>query len=159
MDGDEGDEGTEEVVQDGQDAVKKKKKPRKKKKGKSEEVEEAPAPAPPEEGPPDYTASEWVDITGMCNTAVSGMGAGEMIESPNFRLVDAICAIEIMDPKMDSGFRCQEDMTIERAAEVGILTTALSHEDMVTIWDQLLMYYLKRFAVRSRSLLASLLEE
>merc|ERR1719341_280938 len=70
------------------------------------------------------------------------MKLGEMLASPQFRLVDAMSAIEIMDAKMDSGYKNSEDMTLERAEEEGILATGLSHEEMIAIWDQMLMYYL-----------------
>lgn len=88
-------------------------------------------------------AADWVDITAECQMAIDGMDVGEMIESPTFRLIDAMSAIEIMDPKMDSGFSTgEQDMTPERAAEVGIIASKLAHEELVSIMDQLLMHYL-----------------
>lgn len=129
----------------------KKKKPRKKKK-KAKEVEAEGADARDahfdgyDDGPELDVSSvkpeDWLDITDLCALASKGMQLGEMIESPQFRLFDAMSAIEIMDPKMDSGFNSEADMTLERAAEQGILAQSLSLEEHVAIWDRLLMYYL-----------------
>lgn len=85
---------------------------------------------------------EWVDITSICDLAVQGMGLGEMIESPQFRLFDAMSAIEIMDPKMDSGHNNSGDMTLEKAVETGIIVQNLAYDELIGIWDHLLMYYL-----------------
>jgi len=90
----------------------------------------------------DPSTCNWVDVTSIFDQATQGMKVGEMIESPQFRLFDAMSAIEIMDPKMDSGFNNSEDMTMEKAVESGIITRNIPHEDLVAIWDQLLMYYL-----------------
>eukprot|EP00930_Biecheleria_cincta_P038070 TRINITY_DN26155_c0_g1_i1.p1 TRINITY_DN26155_c0_g1~~TRINITY_DN26155_c0_g1_i1.p1 ORF type:complete len:739 (+),score=193.05 TRINITY_DN26155_c0_g1_i1:305-2218(+) len=51
-------------------------------------------------------------------------------------------AIEIMDPKMDSGYNNSEDMTLEKAQASGILSENLSNEEIVNVIDRLLMYYL-----------------
>eukprot|EP00747_Dinoflagellata_sp_TGD_P107048 gnl/TRDRNA2_/TRDRNA2_170005_c0_seq1.p1 gnl/TRDRNA2_/TRDRNA2_170005_c0~~gnl/TRDRNA2_/TRDRNA2_170005_c0_seq1.p1 ORF type:complete len:816 (+),score=223.31 gnl/TRDRNA2_/TRDRNA2_170005_c0_seq1:322-2448(+) len=51
-------------------------------------------------------------------------------------------AIEIMDPKMDSGFKSDEDMTLELAVKSGIIAKDLSLDEMIFVWEQLLMYYL-----------------
>eukprot|EP00928_Gymnodinium_smaydae_P055242 TRINITY_DN38837_c1_g1_i1.p1 TRINITY_DN38837_c1_g1~~TRINITY_DN38837_c1_g1_i1.p1 ORF type:complete len:800 (+),score=207.56 TRINITY_DN38837_c1_g1_i1:75-2402(+) len=85
---------------------------------------------------------DWVDITDICNAAASGMPVGEMIESQHFRLFDAMSAIEIMDPKMDTGFDSNKDMTLAKAIEIGIVVEKMPHEELVGIWDQLLMYYM-----------------
>lgn len=128
----------------------KKKKPRKKKK-KSKDTEEAIDAQPPLEPideqavdtwEPPLEDEEWVDISQICDLATQGMKLGEMIESPQFRLFDAMSAIEIMDPKMDSGYNNSEDMTLDRAEVEGIITQSMSHEELVAICDQLLMYYL-----------------
>eukprot|EP00442_Polarella_glacialis_P025637 CAMPEP_0115051504 /NCGR_PEP_ID=MMETSP0227-20121206/2383_1 /TAXON_ID=89957 /ORGANISM="Polarella glacialis, Strain CCMP 1383" /LENGTH=767 /DNA_ID=CAMNT_0002435491 /DNA_START=76 /DNA_END=2379 /DNA_ORIENTATION=+ len=137
----------------------KKKKPRKKKKNKNKEADEpfelledgqptaSPfwTPAPTGEfgngGFPPQN-EDWVDVTCVCDLAVEGMQVGEMIESSHFRLYDAMSAIEIMDPKMDSGYNNSEDITLEKAEETGIVSSNLANEDLVAIMDQLLMYYL-----------------
>mmetsp|Transcript_23748 Transcript_23748/g.66039 ORF Transcript_23748/g.66039 Transcript_23748/m.66039 type:complete len:720 (+) Transcript_23748:55-2214(+) len=123
-------EGDGEPCAKDDDAAAKKKRVRKKKKNKGVKEE------------PDDVEEDWVDITAMCDLATQGMHAGEMIESPHFRLFDAMSAIEIMDPKMDSGYNNSADMTLERAMETGIISKKMSHEELVGVWDQLLMYYM-----------------
>lgn len=85
---------------------------------------------------------EWVDITSLCDLAVSGMNLGEMMESSSFRLYDAMSAIEIMDPKMDTGYKSQEDMTLEKAEALGLVSDQLETEVLIGLMDHLLMYYL-----------------
>lgn len=146
-----------ELLQAG-DAAKKKKPKKKKKKNKGE------GPAEAEDGqdaectgqptlwqmqedpgngqlPPGHD-KEWVDVTSLCDLAVQGMNVGEMIDSSHFRLYDAMSAIEIMDPKMDSGYNNSEDMTLEKAEAQGLLSQAAGHEELAGLIDQLLMYYL-----------------
>lgn len=87
-------------------------------------------------------AGEWIDITALCDLALQDMQPGEMVHAQQFRLFDAMSAIEIMDPKMDSGYNCEADMTLPRAIEQRIVKTELSHSELIAIWDWLLMYYL-----------------
>lgn len=94
------------------------------------------------EPPEPIAEDDWMDVSELCDSAMQGMSLGEMMESPSFRLFDSMSAIEIMDPKMDSGFNNSADMTLERAEESGILSKSLTHEELVIIWDELLMYYL-----------------
>lgn len=144
------------------DGAAKKKKNRKKKKNKTVTDEDGdgaeqgggyqaddappaePAPRNPllKDEPWQVPEEDWEDITDMCNLAVPGMRVGEMIHSPHFRLLDAMSAIEIMDPKMDSGYNNSADMTLERALESGIILPKMSHEEFIGICDQLLMYFM-----------------
>eukprot|EP00913_Durusdinium_trenchii_P028563 g26790.t1 len=95
---------------------------------------------------------EWVDLTEVFDQAVSDMTLGEMVESQSFRLFDAMSAIEIMeragatalnaDPKMDTGYKSSEDMTMEKAEALGLVSAEMEPELMVGLMDRLLMYYL-----------------
>ncbi|CAE7438218.1 NAA35, partial [Symbiodinium sp. CCMP2456] len=145
--------------EDGAGDAKQKKKPRKKKKKKSkpqdgDEVFEdicadprnglywpAPEAVPVGDSPPGKD-EEWVDITTLCDLAVNGMNVGEMVESSTFRLYDAMSAIEIMDPKMDTGFRSNEDMSLEKALTSGLVGKVLEEKVLAGVIDHLLMYYL-----------------
>jgi len=157
---DEEEDDEEENVpnEDGTGDPNKKKKPRKKKKKKSKPQEgddpfeegapnasdfywPAPEAMPMGDTPPGKD-EEWVDITSLCDLAVSGMKVGEMVESSTFRLYDAMSAIEIMDPKMDTGFRSNEDMTLEKAKASGLIGSALDDEVLAGVMDHLLMYFL-----------------
>lgn len=52
----------------------------------------------------DENQEEWLDITQlMQQTTQKEMLVGEMIKPPSFSLFDAITAIEMMDPRLDSG--------------------------------------------------------
>jgi len=101
--------------------------------------------APRPGGPPnldEIAPEEWVDVSHICELASKGMGLGEMVESAHFRLFDAMSAIEIMDPKMDSGYNNTADMTLAHAIDTGVVAKQPSLEELIPIWDQLLMYYL-----------------
>ncbi|KAF9153272.1 hypothetical protein BG015_003744 [Linnemannia schmuckeri] len=43
------------------------------------------------------------DVTALLDTATKDMDIGQLIQDPTFSLFDAMCAIVIMDPKMDTG--------------------------------------------------------
>ncbi|CAM9268741.1 unnamed protein product, partial [Phaeothamnion confervicola] len=43
----------------------------------------------------------WSDVTGVLRVGAATLEAGEMVYGPDFRLVDAMSALELMDPKMD----------------------------------------------------------
>lgn len=43
------------------------------------------------------------DVTALLDTATKDMDVGQLIQVPSFSLFDAMCAIVIMDPKMDTG--------------------------------------------------------
>jgi len=140
------DDGQEHAKEDGQqldsEAAARKKKQRKKKKKPAREAEGLVAPQYDFGEVPDQPPEDWVDVTGVCGLAAGGMQLGELVESPHFRLFDAMSAIEIMDPKMDSGFKSSEDMTLDRAQESGVVAGNLTPPQLVAIWDRLLMYYL-----------------
>ncbi|OLP85504.1 N-alpha-acetyltransferase 35, NatC auxiliary subunit [Symbiodinium microadriaticum] len=144
--------------EDGAGDAKQKKKPRKKKKkSKPQDGDEvfedicadprnglywpAPEAVPVGDSPPGKD-EEWVDITTLCDLAVNGMNVGEMVESSTFRLYDAMSAIEIMDPKMDTGFRSNEDMSLEKALTSGLVGKVLEEKVLAGVIDHLLMYYL-----------------
>ncbi|KAJ1644102.1 N-alpha-acetyltransferase, non-catalitic subunit, partial [Dispira simplex] len=57
----------------------------------------------------DLARSEWTDIRGILQDATSELRVGELIMATNFDLFDCMSALEIMDPKMDSGLKTDED--------------------------------------------------
>ncbi|XP_050387946.1 uncharacterized protein LOC126804753 [Argentina anserina] len=48
-------------------------------------------------------AGMWQDITAEFKSSVSQLNLGELLKSDHFTLLEAMSAIELMDPKMDSG--------------------------------------------------------
>ncbi|KAK4187605.1 putative mak10 subunit [Podospora australis] len=68
-----------------------------------------PAPPPP---PPQMVANEGIvafDITSKFRTAASALEPGELVKDGYFTLFEAVGALEIMDPKMDSGCLAPEE--------------------------------------------------
>ena len=47
----------------------------------------------------------WIDITADIERCSKHLDVGEMITSKDFNLYDSMTAVEMMDPKMDSGMR------------------------------------------------------
>ena len=158
MPDDEEDDEVETTEASEVDPKKKKPKKKKKKKGKSQDAQDAQDDEAGEAHGLNYWPApdnfmsmndgnagedeEWVDITSLCELAVSGMNLGEMIESSNFRLLDAMSAIEIMDPKMDTGYKSHEDMTLAKAEALGLVSEHLEAQVLVGLMDHLMMYYL-----------------
>eukprot|EP00929_Paragymnodinium_shiwhaense_P015375 TRINITY_DN123459_c0_g1_i1.p1 TRINITY_DN123459_c0_g1~~TRINITY_DN123459_c0_g1_i1.p1 ORF type:complete len:756 (-),score=218.86 TRINITY_DN123459_c0_g1_i1:282-2549(-) len=144
----------EEDEEPGQTAAKKKNNKKKKKKQAKKDGEEDGATEeqcqggyPPEPPPvcnedPEPGEEEWVDVSDTFFGAAGTMATGQMLASPSFRLYDAMSAIEIMDPKMDSGFDSQKDMTIERAVKDAVVSTSLAMRELAGLCDVLLMYYI-----------------
>ncbi|KAI8379557.1 Mak10 subunit, NatC N-terminal acetyltransferase-domain-containing protein [Radiomyces spectabilis] len=61
--------------------------------------EESPQPTIP----PDYLLPPWKDITAFLDDATNDFDVGQLVHLKSFSLFDAMCAIEIMDPRMDTG--------------------------------------------------------
>eukprot|EP00397_Hematodinium_sp_SG-2012_P031597 GEMP01033566.1.p1 GENE.GEMP01033566.1~~GEMP01033566.1.p1 ORF type:complete len:703 (+),score=146.80 GEMP01033566.1:23-2110(+) len=81
--------------------------------------------------------TDWFDITEICEDALGAMTIGEMLEAPDFQLMQAMSAIEMMDPKMDSGF--EVPLTAEEAAKS--LSVDPSDREQAHIMDEFLCQY------------------
>ena len=78
----------------------------------------SPSPVPPVPPPlpaPDYPGSvlsasnkmyNWTEVTAEFRDAVQELTLGELLHDDLFGLFEAMSAIEMMDPKMDAGMRC-----------------------------------------------------
>ncbi|KAJ1966296.1 N-alpha-acetyltransferase, non-catalitic subunit [Dispira parvispora] len=101
--------------------------------------------SPPSVDPPrrnsgnftDLDQSEWTDIRGILQDATSELGVGELIMATNFDLFDCMSALEIMDPKMDSGLKAGEevlasdyrcDVPLSAAQTLWVIDQLLVHE-------------------------------
>ncbi len=64
----------------------------------------------------------WVDVTQEFGKATKELGLGELLHDNLFGLFEAMSAIEMMDPKMDAGMRCNRQaakpMDFEAAVKV-----------------------------------------
>lgn len=71
------------------------------------------------------TSYNWVDITDEFKEAIKDLELGELLHDELFGLFEAMSAIEMMDPKMDAGMRCNRGnkppLTFHQAIERNIL--------------------------------------
>jgi len=49
--------------------------------------------------------TEWIDITEEFKNLAGQLSLGELVQMTNFRLFDAMTAVELMDPKMDANYQ------------------------------------------------------
>ncbi|KAG9195803.1 hypothetical protein G6011_00924 [Alternaria panax] len=76
------------------------------------------------------------DLTNKFTRACNALEVGQLVKDEYFTLFESIGAIEIMDPKMDSGF-LQPGETLEDDHDT---LTPLLPEELIGIMDQLLCY-------------------
>uniref|UniRef100_A0A0D9VMA0 N-alpha-acetyltransferase 35, NatC auxiliary subunit n=1 Tax=Leersia perrieri TaxID=77586 RepID=A0A0D9VMA0_9ORYZ len=82
------------------------------------------APPPP---PPSIPASGvWADASPLLAAACRDLEDGELVHGENFSLFGAMSALEIMDPKMDSGIEKSGYYSVEEAIEDGFAPVPLS---------------------------------
>ncbi|KAI3850841.1 hypothetical protein MKW92_017364 [Papaver armeniacum] len=62
----------------------------------------------------------WTDVSSLLEAACQDLEEGELIHGDNFSLFAAMSALEIMDPKMDSGIRNSGYNSVEEAIENGV---------------------------------------
>eukprot|EP00158_Paraphelidium_tribonemae_P005702 Partr_v1_DN27474_c0_g1_i1_m72280 putative N(Alpha)-acetyltransferase 35, NatC auxiliary len=75
----------------------------------------------------DDTPAEWTDITSQVQALASSLAIGELLHTPDFSLFHALAAVEIMDPKMDSGMLSGGDPVKYRD-----ISAVLSRDDLDT---------------------------
>jgi len=84
--------------------------------------------------------SEWKDITQLMKEATGEMEVGQLVCRENFGLYEAMSALEIMDPKMDSGMNSEKVHSLQERLDLGTIPqdTALSIPNLIGIMDSLL---------------------
>ncbi|KAK9697967.1 hypothetical protein RND81_08G073700 [Saponaria officinalis] len=86
----------------------------------------------------------WADATPLLNAACNELCEGELINGENFSLFAAMSALEIMDPKMDSGIVNGRYHSVDEAIESGAAPVPISLDKttdvlhMIDIMDHLL---------------------
>ncbi|KAH9616629.1 hypothetical protein KSS87_020230 [Heliosperma pusillum] len=70
----------------------------------------------------------WADVTPLLTAACNELHDGELIRGDNFSLFAAMSALEIMDPKMDSGMVNGRYYSIDEAIESGAAPVPLSFD-------------------------------
>jgi len=85
---------------------------------------------------------EWTDIKDEFWKASEDLQLGELVHDNLFGLFEAMSAIEIMDPKMDAGMRCNRTRTVlqmDSAIEAGKLKIKdFEPEELLGIMDELM---------------------
>ncbi|KAL6911654.1 hypothetical protein ACP4OV_000459 [Aristida adscensionis] len=84
------------------------------------------AAAPPPPVPTSVDGGVWADASPLLAAACRDLQDGELIHGENFSLFAAMSALEIMDPKMDSGIERSGYNSIEEAIEDGVAPIPLS---------------------------------
>lgn len=76
--------------------------------------------------------SVWTDVSSLLHSASNELQDGELIHGDNFNLFAAMSALEIMDPKMDSGIVCRY-YSVEEAIEDGTAPIPLNANKTVDV--------------------------
>ena len=89
------------------------------------------------------TVVEWVDITHPFIEAASLLDPGELVQHWNFSLLDAMSAVELLDPKMDSSMHWTDfktyPRTVSEASEQGLLQfDGHTNSQLIGIFDEVL---------------------
>lgn len=88
--------------------------------------------APEQSSIPSGDDSVWADIFPLLDAACKELGDGEMIHGENFNLFAAMSALEIMDPKMDSGI-VSKYYSLDEAIEDGAAPVPISHDKTIDV--------------------------
>ncbi|CAO3680378.1 unnamed protein product [Umbelopsis ramanniana] len=81
----------------------------------------------------DYLVPQWKDITTLLDNATNELEVGQLVHLQSFTLFDAMSAIEIMDPKMDTGMILEGDKKLPFNP-----LKSLSGEQVLWVIDRLL---------------------
>ncbi|KAH7546318.1 hypothetical protein FEM48_Zijuj01G0187600 [Ziziphus jujuba var. spinosa] len=74
----------------------------------------------------------WADVSPLLDSACKDLEDGELIHGDNFNLFAAMSALEIMDPKMDSGIVCTY-YSVDEAIENGAAPIPISSDKSVDV--------------------------
>ncbi|ORX60759.1 Mak10-domain-containing protein [Piromyces finnis] len=75
----------------------------------------------------------YIDITDLVNRATEDFAVGQLLKKDSFTLYETMSAIEIMDPKMDSGMKCKKPKYDFNSLK----TCSISMEQVIKIIDKL----------------------
>nr|GME07973.1 N-alpha-acetyltransferase 35, NatC auxiliary subunit isoform X2 [Ipomoea batatas] len=74
----------------------------------------------------------WADVSPLLQLACKDLGDGELVHGENFNLFAAMSALEIMDPKMDSGM-VRSYYSVDEAIECGAAPLPLSVDKTIDV--------------------------
>jgi hypothetical protein len=75
----------------------------------------------------------FIDITGLVNRATEEFAVGQLLKKSTFTLYETMSAIEIMDPKIDSGMRYEKP----KYTYENLKNCEISIEQVIKIIDKL----------------------
>eukprot|EP00041_Stephanoeca_diplocostata_P010520 m.167050 g.167050 ORF g.167050 m.167050 type:complete len:724 (+) comp18182_c0_seq1:186-2357(+) len=87
---------------------------------------------------------EWTDCTEMLKATTTELATGELCQVSTFSLYDAISALELMDPKMDSGMvnttqtKKVQIKSHTQALDAGLQVSGFSNSELVHVMDKIL---------------------
>ena len=89
--------------------------------------------------------TEWMDITEEFTNLAGQLSLGELVQMANFRLFDAMTAVEIMDPKMDANYQWfkpnRQPVCVNTLIQCGKLKMGgHSMPELVGIFDEILYH-------------------
>lgn len=87
---------------------------------------------------PSGDGTVWADVSNLLSAACNELRDGELVHGENFSLFAAMSALEIMDPKMDSGMDNGKYHSVDEAIDSGAAPVPLSFDktmDVVCILD------------------------
>ncbi|KAL5850604.1 hypothetical protein ACOSQ4_008617 [Xanthoceras sorbifolium] len=88
---------------------------------------------PPVHSPiPSGENSVWADVSSLLEAACQELQDGDLIHGDNFNLFAAMSALEIMDPKMDSGIVCKY-YSVDEAVENGVAPVPISSDKTIDV--------------------------
>jgi hypothetical protein len=80
----------------------------------------------------------WLDVTATLDAVAGELAVGQMVHAPNFSLLSAMSALEIMDPKMDAGM-VTDTVTVDKALGTPLMPRELTAGQIVHLMDQTLV--------------------
>lgn len=63
--------------------------------------------------------ADWVDVTDLVGRAATDLGVGHMLYQEGYTMSEAMSAVELMDPKMDSGHQYDKVHTYDERLAMG----------------------------------------
>ena len=86
---------------------------------------------------------EWVDITDQFTEAAALLPPGELVQDWSFNLLDAMSAVELLDPKLDASMQCLDFRKYPRSVAEAVAKGSLqleghTHSQLVGIFDEVL---------------------
>ncbi|CAK4080744.1 unnamed protein product [Aphanomyces euteiches] len=94
----------------------------------------------PEEEWRDLNAATWEDVTPVFKSATEALSLGQLVHVAGFSYFDSMSALELMDPKMDSGMLAPDQaiLTVEERLERGTIPLTFSSAgDLVATLDRI----------------------